>query len=51
MDFNLWLITQAVTALGLALAHKYGIVEIEIWVPKWLSDGVQDLPDMQRFYE
>ena len=44
-----------VLLIFLAVLAGAGILKIEFWVPAflvcWLESGVNDLPDMERFYE
>jgi hypothetical protein len=42
-------VQDAVFLVIVAILHWRGVIVAEFWVPKWLTDAVPDLPDMERF--
>lgn len=44
-----WFTTEIVGLAVVAFLNVIEVIETEMWFPRWLTDGVPDLPDAERF--
>lgn len=43
MDFEWWFASQLFFVAVIAFLHHVGVIEVEMWIPPWLRDSVEDL--------